>query len=130
MKTTSLVLALLLEFWKKILPVFVARFLGKTGIRLSVFRFPSLMLFGLFSSFLFMSFWLILFVFCFVFPITFTFPFLVALRWPFIGPNKRWFFNTSLPSWEEDMSCWGVSLLSGLGHQQSYHCKTLGDDFL
>jgi len=56
-------------------------------------------------------------------------PFLEALRWPFIGPNKRWFFSTSLPSWDEDKSCWGVSLLLGLGHQQSCHGWTVGDGF-
>jgi hypothetical protein len=56
-------------------------------------------------------------------------PFLEALRWPFIWPNKRWFFSTSLPSWDEDKSCWGVSLLLGLGHQQSCHGWTVGDGF-
>jgi hypothetical protein len=56
-------------------------------------------------------------------------PFLEALRWPFIWPNKRWFFSTSLPSWDEDKSCWGVSLLLGLGHQQSCHDWTVGDGF-
>jgi len=72
-----------------------------------------------------------LFFFWFSSPLSFftPLPFLEALRWPFIGPYKRWFFSTSLPSWDEDKSCWGVSLLLGLGHQQSCHGWIVGDGF-